>query len=89
MCAFQLRRCFTQYPWVVGLSTSFASRILPCDGDMAPDLSPPCAVQAQRSGDRLVTKEHICRQCRFVGKGAAFVASELLEADGVDGPPGI
>lgn len=47
------------------------------------------APQAQRRGDRLVAKEHVCRQCRFAGKGAAFLASELLEADDIDGPTGI
>jgi len=44
--------------------------------------------QAQRGGDLLVAKEHICRKCRFEGKGAACLASELLEADDIDRPPG-
>lgn len=44
--------------------------------------------QVQRRGDRLVAKEHICRQCRFEGNGVAIFASELLLADDVDGPPG-
>ena len=35
-----------------------------------------------------MTKEHICRQCRFAGEGAAFLVSELLEAGDVDGPTG-
>ncbi|CAN0286004.1 unnamed protein product [Ectocarpus sp. 12 AP-2014] len=48
-----------------------------------------CISEAQRRGDRLVAKEHVCRQCRFAGKGAAFLASELLEADDVDGPTGV
>lgn len=48
----------------------------------------PLYTQAQRRGDRLVAKEHVCRQCRFAGKGAAFLASELLEVDDVDGPTG-
>lgn len=45
--------------------------------------------QARRRGDRLVAKEHICRQCRFAGIGAAFLVSELLiEVDEVDGSAG-
>jgi len=30
----------------------------------------------------------MCRRCHFEGKGTAFLVSELLEADDIDGPPG-
>ncbi|CAN0085093.1 unnamed protein product [Pylaiella littoralis] len=46
--------------------------------------------KVQRREGRLVAKEHICRQCRLAGSGAAFLASELLlKVDKLHGSAGV